>query len=220
MKISKHKTGVTLIEILVVVVIIAILVSLVIGIASRIDTQGKDRLIKSTMELLDAAMGEFGDYGYNFKGSYTQLKFPPDCNGFSKTQLETELTNALGATNVSINGTHDDPNYSGCEVVYFFLSRVPESKKILDKIGASLVSQKGSDGGDMEITVTPGAKKYPLLRVIDPWGITLRYSYYRNTQVETIPSTEPEQVSPRTFPVVISAGPDKEFGTADDIKSR
>ncbi|MFA5239599.1 MAG: prepilin-type N-terminal cleavage/methylation domain-containing protein [Phycisphaerae bacterium] len=224
MKISKQQTGVTLIEILVVVVIIAILAAMVIGIASRIEIQGKDRVIKNTLELLDAALGEFGDYGYNFKGSYSQLKFPPDCNGFLETNLEAAFQDALGATSTPIDGgTHDDPNYSGSEVMYFFLDRVPESKKILDKIGESLITQKGSNGSDMEITVNPGAadeKKYPLLRVIDPWGKTLRYSYYRNTQAETTPSSEPEQDSPRTFPVIISAGPDGVFGTDDDIKSR
>lgn len=213
-------TGVTLIEILVVTAIIAILAAMVIGIAGRIDTQGKDRLIKSTLELLDAALGEFGDYGYNFKGSYAQLDFPPDCNGFSESDLKAAMEAAQGVTSVtSIAGGTHDANYSGSEVMYFFLGRVPESKKVMDKIDKSMISQKDANGDEMTIEID--GKFYPLFRVIDPWGQTLRYSYYENVEEETEPtSSEPGQDSPRTFPIVISAGPDRDFGTDDDIKSR
>lgn len=216
MKIRQNKTGVTLVEILVVVAIIAILVAMVISVASRIDTQGKEQLTKNTIALLTAALGQFGDYGY----SYTEypnyaglgLKFPPDCNNFPQSDLETAL--ALGGT---ISGGTHDANYSGCEAMYFFLSRVPESRKTLDKIDKKLVTNLGLDGSPMEITV--GSQVYPLFRVIDPWGQTLQYSYYRNIR-ESSPSSEPEPNSPRTFPVITSAGPDKNFGTADDIASR
>jgi hypothetical protein len=73
----------------------------------------------------------------------------------------------------------------------------------------------------MKITIGSGAdaKEYLLFRVIDPWGKTLRYSYYKNSQ-EIGSSSEPDPDSPRTFPVIISAGPDKIFGTSDDISTR
>jgi len=51
----KHKTGVTLVEILVVVAIIAILATMVISLAARIDSQGKERLTENTFALLNAA---------------------------------------------------------------------------------------------------------------------------------------------------------------------
>jgi prepilin-type N-terminal cleavage/methylation domain-containing protein len=221
MKSYKHKTGVTLIEILIVVAVIAILVSMVIGIAARIDSQGKEQLIKNTFALLDTALSQFGDYGYRYSDPCdADLKFPLDCNDFSKSDLENALRDALGlgAGSVTIggSGTHE-PNYSGSEALYFFLSRVPDCRETLDKIDKSLITDKGSNGQSMSIDV--GGKVYPLLRFIDPWGKTLRYSYYRNNR-ESIPSREPELASSRTFPVIISAGPDKEFGTADDIASR
>ena len=206
-------------EILIVVAVIAILVSMVIGIAFRIDSQGKEQLTKNTIALLDAALGEFGDYEYNYKDSdYTDFDFPLDCNDFPKDKLETDLGKALGV-NVTINATGHDPNYSGSEALYFFLSRVPESRKTLDKIDKSLITNKDKNKQDMTITID--GKSYLLMRFVDPWGETLRYSYYENDK-EKIgpPSSEPEQGSPRTFPVITSAGPDKEFGTADDITSR
>ena len=91
MKSYKHKTGVTLVEILVVAAIIVILVSMVIGIAARIDNQGKEQLTKNTLALLDAALGQFQNYGYEYKLApnagpdemefYRSLDFPIDCNG-------------------------------------------------------------------------------------------------------------------------------------------
>ena len=226
MKRRQNKTGVTLVEILVVVAIIAILVTMVIGIASRIDTQGKERLTENTIALLTAALGEFRDYGYSYSDPCdADFKFPLDCNGFSQSELEGALKDALGTTTtpaITPVGAHE-LNYSGSEVMYFFLSRVHESRQTLDKIDRKLVTNLDIDGNPMKITINPGAdeKVYPLFRVIDPWGETLRYSYYRNTvEKSEPPSSEPERDSPRTFPVITSAGPDKEFGSADDIRNR
>lgn len=217
MKRRQNKTGVTLVEILVVVAIIAILVTMVIGIAARIDTQGKEQLTKNTVALLDTALGEFHDYGYNYSApADANFKFPLDCNSFSKSDLEGALKDALGATNVSITGDHNDV-YSGCEAMYFFLSRVPESRVTLDKIDKKLITNLDIGGSYMEITIDPGVneKKYPLFRVIDPWGETLRYSYYDNGTEVSSPS-EPPSNSPRVFPVIISAGPDGDFNTVGD----
>jgi len=210
MKIRQNKTGFTLVEILVVMAIIAILAAMVIGVASRIDTQGKERLTKNTIALLTAALGEFRDFGYTYNGApCVGLKFPLDCNSYIAGDFSTELGWTVGGP-----GTHD-PCYSGCEAMYFFLSMVPESRQTLDKIGKSLIT--GKDENKLDMTVTVGGKVYPLFRVIDSWGKTLQYSYYKNT-VEA--GNEPTCGSPRTFPVITSAGPDKTFGTADDITGK
>ncbi len=216
----KHKTGVTLVEILVVVAIIAILATMVISLAAHIDNQGKERLTESTFALLDAALGEFCDYGYNYSDPcYDGFDFPLDCNGFDAAELEDTLEDALDAGSVLIIGDHNDPNYSGSEALYFFLSKVPESRKTLAKIDSSLITSEDSDGDSMEINVD--GKEYSLLRIIDPWGETLRYDYYDE---EPPPLSEAEIDAmiedARTFPVIISAGPDGVFGTDDDITSR
>lgn len=216
----KHKTGVTLVEILVVVAIIAILATMVISLAARIDNQGKERLTENTFALLNAALGEFCDYGYNYRHpDYDGFDFPLDCNGFDAGKLEETLEGALGldADAISISGGEHDPNYSGSEALYFFLSKVPESRKTLDKIDSSLITNEDSDGDSMEIRVD--GKEYSLLRIIDPWGGTLRYSYYKNSE-EDLGSSEPGPDSPRSFPIITSAGPDGIFGTDDDITSR
>ena len=234
MKSYKHKYGVTLVETLIVVAIIALLTSMVIGIAGRISNQGKEQLTRNTFALLNAALEQFRDYEYQYKDNpvytpeerkfYLGLDFPLDCNDYPFSNppnfdLTTTLMNALGAANVLItSGTHD-PAYSGSEVLYFFLNRVPESRKTLDKIDSSLITNRDSNKQDMSITITffdGSSKGYPLLRIIDPWGETLRYDYYDEWE----PNLVRRDDGKRTFPVITSAGPDKVFGTPDDITSR
>ena len=213
MKKRQNKTGFTLVEILVVVAVIAILISMVVGIAARIDTQGKEQLTKNTIALLTAALGEFRDYGYTYSAPFDpNFKFPLDCNNFSAGDFLTELGWTIGGP-----GTHD-AGYSGCEAMYFFLNRVPDSRQMLDKIDKKMVTNLGLDGRPMDITV--GGQVYPLFRVTDAWDKTLRYSYYDNGK-ET-PTSEPAPPGlPMTFPLITSAGPDKDFNTvADNITNK
>lgn len=77
------------------------------------------------------------------------------------------------------------------EYLYQQLSSIPDSKSILDKISDSLIKN------EYETTQT-------LPEIYDPWGTPLEYRYSPGD----------------TFPVLISAGPDKLFGTVDDIRSR
>lgn len=210
MKSYESKSGLSLVEMLVVVAIIVILTTMVIGLAGRIDNQSKERLTKSTIAILTAALGQFQDYRYQYKSlAYADFDFPLDCNGFDFTTLQTILADAIGFAPGSISGIHQN-DYSGGEALYFFLSRVPECRKTLDKIDNSLIINEGSNKQPMSITI--GGKVYPLLRVIDPWGTTLKYDYYNEVTLDPR--------SRRTFPEITSAGPDRKFGTADDISSR
>ena len=158
MKSSKYRHGVTLVEILVVVAIIALLASMVIGIASRIDNQSKERCLESTFALLESALQEYHEY---------TGKFPE--------QPEKNFTNVL---------VHS-------EYLYNELSLIPESRKILGKITNSLLKNEY------------GAAETPA-EIYDPWGMALDYRY----------------VPGDNFPELVSTGPDKIFGTADDINNR
>jgi len=171
MKSYENKTGLTLIEMLIVVAIVVILTTMVIGLAGRVNDQSKERLTKSTIAILTAALRQFHDYEYRYPHpNYFDLKFPLDCNDI----LDNDLMNALGTTVLPTGG------YLKSDVWYFFLS-----------------SFNGKD--------------YPLLRILDPWKTPLQYRYYYNY---IVPKDK------WTFPVITSAGPDKQFGTADDISSR
>lgn len=215
MKTCRVKNGLTLVEILVVVAIMAILVSAVITVAVRTQQQAEEQVTANTIAILSAALKEFGEYDYKFKGDdYIDHKFPPDCDGSDLKGFEQTLQEALGVPVDSVmvtgNGINNE-DYFGSESMYFFLNRVPQSRKILDKIDASLLTIKDVDGVNLtlEIDYGSGVKQYPLVRITDAWGTTLRYEY------DEYDTANSEYIK-RTFPLITSAGPDRNFDTEND----
>jgi prepilin-type N-terminal cleavage/methylation domain-containing protein len=158
MKNRKYKLGLTLVEMLIVVVVIAILATMVVGIAGRIDNQSKERGVKSIFALLESALQEYHEY---------KSVFPE--------QGEKNFTNAV---------MHS-------EYLWRELYSIPDSRKILEKISDSFIKNKF------------GAADTPP-EIYDPWATVLDYRYFPGDN----------------FPELISAGPDRIFGTADDITSR
>jgi prepilin-type N-terminal cleavage/methylation domain-containing protein len=92
-----------------------------------------------------------------------------------------------------------DPNSTQAAAHVRFLMRElldePASRQVLEKLSPALVK-----------TATAGV---PDLR--DPWGTTFDYIYIYD-------ATYPNRGD--SFPELISAGPDKKFGTPDDISSK
>ena len=217
MRTSGKNRGFTLIEMLMVVAIIIILVSIVVGLAKRISDQSKIRLCRDTLALIGNSLEQFRDFGYEYKNTYyAGLDFPVDCNDDSITPgnvLETTLQGELGATVTITGGTHD-PNFSGSEGLYFFLSQIPDCRATIDRIDKSLITSRDDAKNEMKLVINPpSGPSYPLMRFIDPWGTTLHYDYYDETSYPPDPKTK------KTFPVITSAGPDKKFGTNDDISN-
>ncbi len=70
------------------------------------------------------------------------------------------------------------------------LRSVPAARQVLEKINPALIKSEG------------GAADAQSLR--DPWGTVLDYVYLPDN----------------TFPELISAGPDRQFGTGDDISNK
>jgi prepilin-type N-terminal cleavage/methylation domain-containing protein len=216
MKTRKYNHGLSLVEMLIVIGVIALLATMVIGVASRIDNQAKEKLARSTVAILDGALGQFHDYGYTYKNPiYAEFDFPldviePALGPLSPDVLITTLTQEFGLA-VSVEPVYTgEPifhnlEYTSCELLYFFLSRIPECREILDKIDGSLITDKDDNGYRMKLRI--GNSDYPLLRIIDPWGKTLIYDYSN-------------EITRRTFPIITSAGPDGNFGTDDDITNK
>jgi len=235
MRTHRNNSGVTLIEILVVVALIAMLTTMVIAVATRIDNQSKENLTKCTLELVDSALGQFRDYGYNYRPHaalppmpieeidfYRSLKFPIDCNGLDAMALAAELYGVLGLNQGSVTiipPAGHDLNYSGSEALYFFLNIVPTCRTTLTEIDPALTTNKGVDGEPMQLEIPLSAttvKTYPLYRIVDSWGQPLRYDYYDEAE----PDFDRRKETVRSFPVITSSGPDRIPGTSDDIKSR
>jgi len=224
MRIKKCTTAFTLIEMLVVVSIIAVLVTIVISVATRLDTQGKISSTQGTFALVNTALSEFQDYGFTYaSGSQyanAHLKFPIDCNGFSETNFENALGNAINkSVSIDILPSYD-PNFSGTIAMYFLLSEVPQCRQTLEKIDSKFVVRndrlsRGDRLGQISVTDAAGTFDYPSIYVADAWGRPLGYKYYYFTS-----GTNIDTDTIKTFPVITSAGPDGRFGTGDDIKSR
>ncbi len=79
------------------------------------------------------------------------------------------------------------------EYLYGELYSIPGSRKILEKVSDSLIKH------DVDTGAIP-----PVPEIYDPWGTPLDYRY----------------VPDDNFPELVSAGPDKIFGTTDDITNR
>ena len=77
------------------------------------------------------------------------------------------------------------------QLMYAALDAVPECKQVLKGIDTILVKRRDRQPAES--------------RFYDPWGTPLDYVYVVNVD---------------TFPELISAGPDKVFGTSDDITSK
>jgi prepilin-type N-terminal cleavage/methylation domain-containing protein len=218
----EHNAGLTLVEMLVVLGVIVVLATIGIRITMRVDTQSKENALRETFALLSSALEQFHDYGYTYSpaSSYAGFNFPLDCTDFPLLDLQGTLQAALGAASVQITNHVDSaggeyPAYSGCEAMYFFLSQVPAVAQVLKGVSPALLTNSNGEGLPIAISIDGGPlEAFP--RVVDPWGTTLRYEYYdvREADRTPIPATR------KTFPVLVSAGPDRKFGTGDDIKSR
>ena len=154
---SRQNSGVTLIEMLVVLGIIVVLAGVVVTVTLRVDTQAKENALRNAFALVGSALREY----YDTKG-----QFPP--------QAERDSAKAL---------TH-------IEAMYQELRLVPAAQQVLDRLSPGVVKNEG------------GAADLRSIR--DPWGTVMDYIYLPND----------------TFPEVISAGPDRQFGTGDDLSNK
>ncbi|MHB0945679.1 MAG: type II secretion system protein [Sedimentisphaerales bacterium] len=95
-----------------------------------------------------------------------------------------------GYFSTDCDGKYEDPNKA--ERLSYRLSLCPDSVAILNQINPKMVKNK--DNAD------------DILEYIDAWGMEFWYEYVKDEEWN--------------FPRITSAGPDKAFGTEDDITSR
>jgi prepilin-type N-terminal cleavage/methylation domain-containing protein len=189
--------GLTLLEVLVAITIIAILAAGLYTVSSRVEKQAKEKLTKSTIEILCTALEQYRDF-------YGKFPFIATTAGYNKACLEGHLE---GSVTNKTGGVLSDYNdiYASSEALYHFLNKCPSSKKIIGSINPSLLTNKDNKNTEyfFKFSSDPG-NYYPLVHIIDAWNVPFRYTYTLGNN----------------FPVIISAGPDKNLNTSDDISSR
>ena len=170
MKTREYKTGVTLIEMLIVVAVITILAATVVTVTRYVSSRSEINLAEGSIVIVEAALEQFADYGYRYTGTYSQFKFPLDCNGLDKEGISEQFSNAvLNVSSVTIEGGVHLSEYSGSEILYFFLNQVPVSRETISKLDSSLITNKGANGEGMFIELNKGSEepsKYSLYRII------------------------------------------------------
>ncbi|MHC4637573.1 MAG: type II secretion system protein, partial [Planctomycetota bacterium] len=104
----ERKSGFTLVEMLIVLSLVMVLSAVTLTIATHLDTKAKEQFTRNTIALIDSALQEFEEYGYNYNKDaifyntdterefYISLEFPVDCNGFEQIDLESELQKTIG----------------------------------------------------------------------------------------------------------------------------
>ncbi len=193
-------------EILVAVAIIAILAAGLYTVSSYLETQSKIKLTESTIQTLCAAIEQYRDF-------YGHFPFQADpC--YSRIQLESNAEpNCLDGSVVDKNGnplstTDYDSIYASSEALYYFLNKVPASRKIVESVNRLLITNKDYKGTEYFIRFGTDTTNYPLIHIIDAWQRPLRYTYKEGDN----------------FPLIESAGPNRNFDPCgvhiDDISSR
>jgi len=185
MKRNQNTNGLTLVEILVAIAIVALLAAGLYSVGNYIETQSKITLTESTIEMLVTSLTEYRDF-------YGKFPFEADIS-YDRLSLESDVSGTVRAyvndVDQGDSGNHRD-EYSSIEALCYFLNKCPNSKKIVNSINRSLLTNKGDTNEEFRIAA------YPLVRVIDSWGKALRYTYGPGNN----------------FPVITSAGPNKKFG--------
>jgi len=206
----KIKTnGLTIMEVLVAVTIMAILAAGLYFAGHYVETQAKIKLTESTIETLAAAIDEYHDfYGkFPFKAGkyYSRTHLEPAITAGDPNGLGGNVTNKAGT--VLLAADYNDV-YASSEAMYHFLNKCPVSKKIVNSINISLITNKDNKNREYFFVFTGDPVVYPLRHIIDSWKTPLRYTYEQGNN----------------FPVITSAGPNGRFDPndayTDDISSR
>jgi prepilin-type N-terminal cleavage/methylation domain-containing protein len=219
MKSERQKSALTMIEILIVVAILAIMASGMFVVSSKVRQQAQVKSVRGTLAMLDAALEQY----YDFDKSY-----PPDVN-YAGAGYTRDIQSAVKLQPAdTIVGPYISPPAAGYDVsdyddaysvavLYYYLNRVPQSRLVLKNLADAAVSAKAvkfdSQGKpiqsrmqDPNALITVNVQSISLFRIVDSWNMPLHYIRKANDD--------------KNFPLIRSAGPDKVFGTEDDIVNK
>jgi prepilin-type N-terminal cleavage/methylation domain-containing protein len=206
MRIDK-KTAFTLIEVLVTLAVILILAGALVGGGKYLKTQAERQLTAGEIEIISTALEQYYEHT-------DPKQFPPQVSSQNDFEIVLYWNPPINTVKIS-RGVHPIPDldpltddtgsvFWRSETAFYFLDKVSQSKAILDSLAGRMLSNKDLAGTGLQIEIPTGGTTYDWVRFVDAWGTSLNYTYQPGY----------------SFPVITSAGPDKTFGTTDDLTSR
>lgn len=199
-----RKNAFTLIEVLVTLAIIMILVGALAGTGQYLRTRSGIQLTQSTIQIIDAALEQYQEQyrAFPFKNRNVDSD-SAKADPYELAHFESDLTADITAgTLTEKDGNNQVIWNASSAALYYFLNRCGDSKAILDTLSDRMISTLDATG--KQIKMVMGGVTYPVPRFIDAWGMSLRYEYLDNYP----------------YPKIMSAGPDKIFGTSDDLSNQ
>lgn len=183
----RHNSGVTLVEMLVVLGVILVLSSIAVTLTLRVENQSKENALRNGFAVVGTSLREY----YEFQG-----QFP----------VQTERILWQTPTNPQSYQTALDKVRVHMTWMIWELRAVPAARQVLDQVGPALVKSPDWAGFIKNINWTTQnlAVITDPQHLCDPWGTVIDYICAADD----------------TCPELISAGPDKVFGTADDISNK
>ncbi|WP_146661588.1 type II secretion system protein [Anaerohalosphaera lusitana] len=194
MRACDRKSGFTLVEALTVIAVIGVLVSLVLGLGKSLKEQADERLANSTIEVLVTAIEQYLEFTSEFP-------FEADVS-FNNASLESVLESQLGLPDGTVTvDAANPPEYASSEALFYVLDNCARSKGFVDSLSGGVTTNKDAAGS--ALVAEYGDIRIDLVRIVDPWGNALQYTYSAGD----------------VFPELRFAGPDKELFTQDDVTS-
>ncbi len=197
----------TLVEILVALAVVLILISVMMGVGRAVKDRAAIDLTKGLLETLSTALEKYYDDFGKFPVTEKDYNSDGTINVYDESHLEFDLQGTIvsnGAIDELISKESDyAPALSAS--LFYFLDKNPASRAIVEGVPGTLVASKDASGAEIKIELnTDPPQTIDLPRYIDPWKTSIRYVYLAGA----------------AFPVLTSAGPDRVFGTPDDITSK
>lgn len=201
-----RKNAFTLIEVLVTLAIIMILVGALAGTGQYLRTRSGIQLTKSTIQVIDTALEQYQEqYKKNPFSNRVDINTGQPID-YTKVHLEadTGMTSITTSDNKDTKLLEKDGTcYASSIGLFYYLDRCADSKAILDTLSNRMITTLDAATG-LQIKMIMGGVTYNVPRFIDAWGMSLRYEYLDNYP----------------YPKIMSAGPDKIFGTSDDLSNQ